>query len=135
MIVGLDLRLASPALRRAVTVDAARECPATAPILRSVVLRLRRGPSTPEALRGHPLDLKVWGLDLGADLPLTVALDHRPEGVAPSQLGMGAAAPEDMLRLATGWVLWVRCEGDVLRPRRRPPTRPGGSPVALRRAA
>lgn len=121
MIVGLDLRLAEPALRRAVTVDAARECPATAPILRSIALRLRR----PDGLA-----LPVWYLDLGEDLPLPRALDHRPEGVAPAQLALGAAVPEDMLRLATGWIVWVRYEGGILRPSSPRPPRGGGTPIA-----
>lgn len=133
MIVGLDLRLASPELRRAVTLDAARECPRTAPILRSIRLQLRRGPSTPPALRALPLDLPAWYLELG-DLPLSAAEGHRPEGVAPAQVAPIVAPPEDMLRAATGWGLWLRYSGGILRPARLPPPPGGGTPRAIRAA-
>lgn len=131
MIVGLDLRLASPALRRRVTIAASRWCPATAPLLRRTQI-LTRSP-----LGAGAIDL--WGLDLADHesyaVPPKETLGHRPEGVAPVQLELAWAIPEDMYRQATGWTWWVRYTGDVLVPSYRPPQPPSGSPIALVRAA
>lgn len=83
-----------------------------------------------------PVDL--WGLQVADELTcagLPPMPDHRPEGVAPAQLELAEAIPEDMLRLATGWAWWIRYSGDVLVPSYRPPQPPSGSPIVLRRAA
>lgn len=132
--VGLDLRRASPRLRRWVTLEASTRCKAPRP-LRAVDLPLRQGPSGAAALRAlGPATLRVHYVEVDQ---LEDALGHAPvEGVAPAQVELVAEAPaEDMLRAATGIAAWLRFEGDALVASAPPlPPKPGGTPVALKAA-
>ena len=139
MRVGLDLRLATPRLRRWVTSEAAQRCRAARP-MRAVDLHLRRRPEDALVLAAQgPATVRIWTIEVDA---LEDALLHVPrEGIAPVQCALvdaDALPVPDMLALATGVRWWLRFEGDALQAAPPPaPTRPGGTPAAvnLRRAA
>lgn len=134
MRVGLDLRRASPRLRRWVTIEAATRCKAARP-LRAIDLHLRAGPAGAKAREAlGPATVRVWAVEVER---LEDALGHVPaEGVAPAQVDLVADAdPADMLRAATGIAAWLRFEGDALVASLPPAPGPGGTPVALGRAA
>lgn len=137
MRVGLDLRLASPRLRRWVTQEAAVRCRAPQP-LRAVDLHLRRRPEDAAVLAVQgPATVRVWAVEVDAP---EHALRHVPaEGVAPAQVSLvdaDALPVPDMLALATSVRWWLRFEGDALQAvGPRGPTKPGGSPIAFGMAA